>query len=244
MKNLVIVLFLFSLNRAVATPKTYTGDGSPVLMELFTSEGCSSCPPADRYVSKIGKNPGIYTHFVPIVFHVDYWDYLGWKDRFSHESFSHRQRNYARQKLLSSVATPTIVVDGTAFRGWRKGLLPAKREKTKVKLMVSPKGKNRYQITLVKAGKPTAYRGKICLIGRNIPSKIKAGENAGLSLVHDSVALGCADKQMKHSKGRYTADMIIPLFTKERIPNQSFAAWIETMDSQRPLWVIGGSLGG
>jgi hypothetical protein len=83
-----------------------------VLIELFTSEGCSSCPPADRLLEKLAaeNNDKVYV----LSFHVDYWNYIGWKDPFSQARFSQRQRNYARQFSLESIYTPQMVVNGVA----------------------------------------------------------------------------------------------------------------------------------
>ena len=90
---------------AVAEP---VGDvqGHPVVVELFTSQGCSSCPPADRLLSQLGPE------VIPLSFHVDYWNYLGWQDPFSSERWSQRQRDYARRLPAGRVYTPQLVVSG------------------------------------------------------------------------------------------------------------------------------------
>lgn len=90
------------------------------LLELYTSEGCSSCPPADRWLSELKTNNELWTRVVPVAFHVDYWDYLGWPDRFAAASFSNRQREYALQGAVSTVYTPGLIYNGSEWRDWRR----------------------------------------------------------------------------------------------------------------------------
>jgi hypothetical protein len=84
----------------------------PVVVELFTSQGCSSCPPADRLLTRLGEDPKLDRRVFPLAFHVDYWNYIGWTDPFSSERWSERQRSYARSFGSSRVYTPQLVVDG------------------------------------------------------------------------------------------------------------------------------------
>src|SRR5947207_2933082 len=78
-----------------ATTTFTSGETAATLVELFTSEGCSSCPPADAWMSRLKRNPDLWKAIVPAVFHVDYWDRLGWPDRFARPEFTRRQRLYA-----------------------------------------------------------------------------------------------------------------------------------------------------
>ncbi len=84
-----------------------------VLVELFTSEGCSSCPPADQFLADLKRYDAARGRIIPISFHVDYWDDIGWRDPFSAAAFSSRQWIYARKMQLSSAYTPQAVIDGT-----------------------------------------------------------------------------------------------------------------------------------
>ncbi|MGH9465120.1 MAG: DUF1223 domain-containing protein, partial [Thermoanaerobaculia bacterium] len=85
----------------------------PVLLELFTSQGCSSCPPADRLLSRLAAARGSEPVVVPLAFHVDYWNHIGWEDPFSQGRWSARQRAYALAFGRDGVYTPQLVVDGT-----------------------------------------------------------------------------------------------------------------------------------
>jgi hypothetical protein len=73
------------------------------LLEVFTSEGCSSCPPAESWLSHLKEAPGLWNDFVPVAFHVDYWDYLGWRDRWASKEFSDRQRAFAQSWGIDSL---------------------------------------------------------------------------------------------------------------------------------------------
>lgn len=89
-------------------PRLPPGEASPVVVELFTSQGCSSCPPTDAMVAGLAGSPAV----LPLSFHVDYWDYLGWADSFASPEFSARQEAYARASGERSVYTPQVVVGG------------------------------------------------------------------------------------------------------------------------------------
>src|SRR5690242_801257 len=85
----------------------------PVVVELFTSEGCSSCPPADALLAElVSKQPIDDVQIIPLAFHVDYWNNLGWMDRFSAPKFTQRQRDYGQAMKLRSIYTPQMVVNG------------------------------------------------------------------------------------------------------------------------------------
>jgi len=93
---------------ASGIPRLASAAAHPVVLELFTSQGCSSCPPADALLGRLAQRPDV----VALAWHVDYWDHLGWRDRFANRAATTRQRSYARE-LGGGVFTPALVVDGT-----------------------------------------------------------------------------------------------------------------------------------
>ncbi len=98
-----IVLALLTLSSATNGEITIQSDVTQSnLIELYTSEGCSSCPPADRWLSTLKDHPALWQQLVPIAFHVDYWDYIGWKDRFARAEFTDRQRRFRKKHLVSN----------------------------------------------------------------------------------------------------------------------------------------------
>jgi hypothetical protein len=163
----------------------------PVLVELFTSEGCSSCPPADALLTALAERRNV----LPLSFHVDYWDRLGWKDPFSSPEATDRQQNYARLLGTGSVYTPQIVVDGA----WEAvGSDQAAVESTLEKAQQQPAA---LLVTLVVENgraKVAVSRGggtqgaSVVLIGfdRRRIDRVERGENAGRTLAHIDVVRG------------------------------------------------------
>src|SRR6188472_2378721 len=108
------------------------------LIELFTSEGCSSCPPAEAWLSKLKDEPRLWRDFVPMAFHVDYWDRLGWRDPFATKEWTARQYDYSARWRSTTVYTPGFVLDG---REWRNSALPsASNDKPGVLMIVVAEG--------------------------------------------------------------------------------------------------------
>src|SRR5581483_3259392 len=121
MRKIFFVLMTATLAlHAADTPSGVTlrsGDSQASLIELFSSEGCSSCPPAEEWLSGLQTSNGLWKEFVPVSFHVDYWDYLGWKDKWASPEFTRRQRSYASLFNSDSVYTPEFVLNGREWKG-------------------------------------------------------------------------------------------------------------------------------
>src|SRR6187401_409142 len=95
-----------------------SGSTRASLLELYTSEGCSSCPPAEAWLSSLAASDQLWKDVVPVAFHVDYWDYLGWVDVFAKPEYSERQRDYSVAWKADRVYTPGFVLNGREWRGW------------------------------------------------------------------------------------------------------------------------------
>ncbi|SEB20971.1 DUF1223 domain-containing protein [Pedobacter hartonius] len=161
------------------------------VLELFTSEGCSSCPPADALVAKIeteNKDRSVYV----LAYHVDYWDRLGWKDTFSERIFSQRQGQYAKWLRLGSVYTPQIVVNGSKeFVGseektLRDAIAASLSEAGNTKLGISLSGHMGESLIMdYQINQPTSgYNLLVAFITPNARNKIERGENKGRTLSH------------------------------------------------------------
>lgn len=160
------------------------------VVELFTSEGCSSCPPADNAVAKLLKehNDNVYV----LSYHVDYWDDLGWKDIFSNAVYTKLQRDYAKVFKLSSVYTPQIVINGTEqFVGSDESKLNAVVAKnlqqlSNIKLVIGAKMINE-KIAVNYATNSANAKLKVALIQLSADDKIQRGENSGATLHHVNI---------------------------------------------------------
>ncbi|HQU84426.1 MAG TPA: DUF1223 domain-containing protein [Pyrinomonadaceae bacterium] len=163
-----------------------------VLLELFTSEGCSSCPPADKNLAFIEKEqPYMQAEVVTLAFHVDYWDYIGWKDVFSSPLYTKRQEIYSQIAKLESTYTPQMIVDGKAqFVGSDAGraaneiILAAKEKKANVEILSE---NDKLKIKISDAPKHENSTVYLAISENNLASNVKRGENSGRKLEHSSV---------------------------------------------------------
>lgn len=156
----------------------------PVLVELFTSEGCSSCPPADRVLTQLEKEqPNPNAEIITLALHVDYWDSLSWKDEYSSAMFSQRQTVYGQKFQLGSIYTPQMVVDGqTQFVGSNletanKAITDnAKNAKATIELANAD---NNLKIKISDAPKHENATVFLAITEDNLASNVRGGENSG-----------------------------------------------------------------
>jgi len=182
---LLICAFLTPAVHA-ATCTATSGATRNSLLELYTSEGCSSCPPADRWLSQLPANSGL----VPLAFHVDYWDRLGWRDPFAQAAFSQRQRD--RNSGLGWVYTPQVMLDGKDFSTWHRGLPTRSNVSAQAGLALTlNQTPERIEVEAEsRFATPAAGRDAtlyLALLENRLSSKVTAGENAERTLHHDHV---------------------------------------------------------
>jgi hypothetical protein len=228
---------LFAGDLVFESPETRS-----TLIELFTSEGCSSCPPADAWVSKLKESPDLWKSIVPVVFHVDYWNGLGWADRFATEANSARQRRYAAAWRSNSVYTPGFVLNGREWRNWRDRDFTASTEKVG-KLRVTVHDRLQAAVTFMPhdaASPPQQLQVELALLGGNLESDVERGENSGRKLRHDFTVLHFASVPMHAVERGFTAAVPLPVKTAEA--SLSIAVWITAGDAHPPLQATGGWL--
>ncbi len=154
------------------------------VVELYTSEGCNSCPPADRWLSHLKADPSI----VALAFHVDYWDRLGWKDRFASPAFTARQALQQATNGARFSYTPQVVVDGRDRTDWSRAEVPApSRAPATVEVALAQRG-DRFVATVTPgANAPQRLAAYWAVTEQGHVTAVKAGENEGVTLHHDFV---------------------------------------------------------
>ncbi|GAA0708653.1 DUF1223 domain-containing protein [Dokdonella soli] len=181
-----LIFTLAAIGIAHADCSVTSGATRARLVELYTSEGCSSCPPADHWLSALPAGTGL----VPLAFHVDYWDSPGWTDRFADPRFTQRQRALAAQSNGGIVYTPEVAVDGREWRNWSSGRPPATgvAQPLGLALHVDPGQPLHVRLdTTVADGVASAYVAYFALSEDQLTSAVRGGENRGVELHEDHV---------------------------------------------------------
>ena len=240
--TLVATLFtLVAPLSAAAAPTVIQGPDTRVqLVELFTSEGCSSCPPADSWLAKLESSPSLWQRIAPIGLHVDYWDQLGWRDRFASPSNTARQRNYVRVGSANGVYTPGWFIDGKEWRGWfNRQALPANTGARVGGLRLTIDGEDVYVQTLAPELANKADTLHVALVGVGLTSEIRRGENEGRTLNHAFVQLANSNARFIHGEGRLRLANRLP---SEMPRRRAVVAWVTTSSDPTPLQAVGGWL--
>ena len=243
-RAITIAIYIGSLIAgAVFGSQTATFESGPAettLVELFTSEGCSSCPPAEKWLSQLKSNPDLWKKIVPVAFHVDYWDRLGWRDRFAKPEFTSRQQRYAAVWGGDSAYTPGFVVNGKEWRSWFGGnAMPTTSTKVGV-LHISLGDDGKLSATFVsETTQPRALALNVALLGNDLESDVKRGENSGRKLHHDFVVLDLMRVDMANESSRWTGSIALPMRSDNDKPT-ALSAWIT--ENGTPIQATGGWL--
>lgn len=232
--NYFAIIFLLLANAACAI-EFNSGESKAIVIELYTSEGCSSCPPADKWLSKLKGDPRLFKSIIPMAFHVDYWDQLGWKDPWAKAKFSERQRLLAGKGivsqtvepifvgLFSQVYTPAFLVAGVEWPVWnRYDYLPnLKQEKTGV--LSGNMTESKLTIDYSEQGE---FELNIAYLGMGLVSQVTSGENQSRKLKHDFVVLN----HFKH-KGSNRWTVSLPRVSEQGQREIAISIWITKVNS-------------
>lgn len=206
------------------------------LLEVYVSQGCSSCPPAQDWVNTLIDDSQLWRDIIPIVFHVDYWDYIGWKDPFSSSAYTQRQRLYRTKGHVKSVYTPGFILNGREWRGWfMRRPLPANMTKARLlKTQISP-------TEIVATYSEDQNEGlalNIVILGFDIRTDVEGGENKGRRLEEEFAVLSFET----HFSNTGQWQIPFPKDIKHSAPRYAIALWVTGKEDLTPLQATGGWL--
>lgn len=250
----LLLFFVLVVARKLATSPIDKHQRTPVVVELFTSEGCSSCPPADDVLAQLEKaQPVAGAEIIALGQHVDYWNQLGWADPYSSAQFSARQNEYAQVFGSNRIYTPQMVVDGKMeFVGshMAKALIAiakaAQAPKATVQLTFSktavetrtastPLQVRIEQLPVIRAGDEAEVL--LAIIENNLKSDVSRGENAGRKLSHSAVVrkLGVIGKVNSQAPDTFSAEPIVTIEKGWRPENLRVVVFVQERGSRRVL---------
>jgi hypothetical protein len=252
-------LFLPLVLAAGSTTATAAGAPPPVLVELFTSEGCSSCPPADAFLADLQRERALPGNQVIVLGeHVDYWDRLGWVDPYASPGSGQRQREYARTLRQPTVYTPQMVIDGTygkvgSDRSEVRKAITAAASRPKAQVTVAPAASRAghpeatFQVQ-VEGLHPGAGEGPVVLYlavtENGLTSRVTRGENAGRILSHTAVARRLLRiAELAPGNDHYATAVQVPLDPAWKRPNLGVVAFLQSAGTGRILGVASSLLG-
>jgi hypothetical protein len=226
-KYILLSLFLYTNLYSIEKIK-------PRIIELYSSEGCSSCPKDELKMSSWIHHKDLWSTFIPINFRVDYWNYLGWKDRFSKKEFSERQRKLSFLNYNPNVYTPETFIDS------KETELPLDPTKDFIKseqIIEHQIKKNSIKVKL-KSKIPNSKLFFV-LLGNGITSKITSGENKGKTYLYNFVVL---DYQVKQNQELNIPEIEFKIVdVSENLKSKGYAIWL-TDESHKPIDSVGGFL--
>ena len=231
-----IILFCLLAAAAAAQPVRFSsGENRTHLIELYTSEGCSSCPPAEQWLGGLREAPGLWRDFVPVAFHVVYWDHLGWRDRFASKEYTARQYAYSSQWGSDTVYTPGFVLDGAEWRRLLGRDAPGASAEKAGRLAVEYAADGICRVSYVVPGD---FEVHVALLGGGIVSAVRAGENSGRTLRHEFVALALKTARLEAG----AADLNLPKPAVAGVTRHALSVWVTRRGELTPQQATGGWL--
>lgn len=249
MRFLLLPVLLMCAPAWGAACAAISGEKTAALVELYTSEGCDSCPPADRWLSGLGERGYVPSKVVPLSLHVDYWDYIGWKDPYAKPAFSGRQRKLTQLQRLAFVYTPQVMLQGQDFRAWRGPAFDA----AVARINLDPA---RARISLsIDALRPAAMtvdvtaqvldKGHlkdaalyVAAYENRLSSAVTSGENRGRTLKHDYVVLEWQGPLELAPGGRRSERRSLPLLPRAVPANSGVVAFVQNRRSLEVLQAL------
>ncbi|MGH8282506.1 MAG: DUF1223 domain-containing protein [Gammaproteobacteria bacterium] len=238
---LLVATVILNPVTASAAPQVITSGVTQVsLLELYTSEGCSSCPPAEKWLSGLTDDPRLWKQVVPIALHVDYWDNLGWRDPFDSHTYTLRQQRYAEHWDKGVVYTPEFVLNGKEWSSWF-GLhslrLPHASDMGRLILTIDGP-----QITATFTPINSSYKSlvlHVAVLAFGVKTRVGAGENAGRVLRHDFLVIGYGQHPLATWGQAFTASLPVPRGVSVEASRYALAAWVSAPGNPAPIQSAG-----
>jgi hypothetical protein len=226
-----------------------SGAGTTALVELYTSEGCDSCPPADRWLSSLGGRGYAPERVVPIALHVDYWDYIGWKDPYAKALFSARQRKLAQVMRAKIVYTPQVLLQGEDFRRWHSGAfdeavakINARAARARIALTLDARGKDAFTVEaraeILDPSQRAAAALYLAAYENKLVSAVGAGENRGKTLTHDYVVFEWVGPLGFSVDGKLAERRSLPLLPKAIAKHSGVVAFVQNRSTAEVLQAL------
>jgi len=240
-KNVILLFIMIGILSATSivsaneSIKFNSGTNRVMLVELFTSQGCSSSPPGGIWLNKFMDDPRLWKEVVPVSFHVDYWDYIGWKDPYSSKNYSSRQRDYRARGYSKSVYTPGFFVNGSEWRGWFNDPRLSKLNEEAGELNAVYKD-GVLKVEYSEVSKDLLLN--VAVLGVGIKTNVLAGENRGRKLDESFVVL--YHKKHASSDGKWEVSLKDVEFNG--IKKLAIALWVHPENDLVPLQATGGWL--
>lgn len=217
------------------------------IIELYTSEGCSSCPPADQWLTQLTNDPGLFKKFIPLAFHVDYWNQLGWKDRFSNQEYSQRQYQHLQLGNISQVYTPGFVINNREWRGLLNGKKQWSHQPNKIGVLsvdhdqlAKKLGISFSPVTPINLQK---LHVNVAVLGMNLITEVESGENQGRKLHHDFVVLNYTEHTLEINKGDIQHwEIEIPELIVKSEHQNALVVWLSNPNNREIIQATGGYL--
>jgi len=248
---IVSTTIAFSSAARAAEPgcSSYTGPHTTALVELYTSEGCDTCPPADHWLSSLFSQGFRPDQVVPLALHVDYWDYIGWKDPFAKGEFSARQRKLAAMRRPVLVYTPQVLLQGQDFRRWagddfaeQVARINSRAARARIALAIRAiePGAIRAELSAMLFDASGQKNAAVYLAAyeNKLASEVKAGENRGKRLAHDFVVREWIGPIAFGENLKLEEKRVLPLLPGADPKNVGVAAFVQNRGTSEVLQAL------
>ncbi len=244
-QHLAALAFTLTLSAAAQAGEYTSSVRTTDVLELYTSEGCHSCPPAEKWFSTLKDKREVFKDFIPLAFHVDYWDYLGWEDRFASADYSNRQRKHVAVGNVRQSYTPGVVLNGAEWRGHLRGVREWEAAHQRAGVLKAVLGaENRLAVNFSPASGDYFQRDQLVLnvayLGMGVETDVQRGENAGRLLKNDFVVLQHEQHTVDAQPQKWRLQVKgVPQMGQKQT---AVAVWLSDPETQKIVQAAGGYL--